>query len=74
MHIIALVCQKGGAGKTTMAIHLAVEGQRRGLKSCSSTSIPGLRGQDYRSARYEPQRLSPKPPLASTKRSRRRRP
>jgi chromosome partitioning protein len=33
MHIIALVCQKGGAGKTTMAIHLAVEGQRRGLKT-----------------------------------------
>jgi chromosome partitioning protein len=33
MHVIALVCQKGGAGKTTMAIHLAVEGQRRGLKT-----------------------------------------
>lgn len=33
MHIIALVCQKGGAGKTTMAIHLAVEGHRRGLKT-----------------------------------------
>lgn len=33
MHTIALVCQKGGAGKTTMAIHLAVEGQRRGLKT-----------------------------------------
>src|SRR4051794_29667987 len=33
MHTIALVCQKGGAGKTTMAIHLAVEGQRRGYKT-----------------------------------------
>lgn len=33
MRTIALVCQKGGAGKTTMAIHLAVEGQRRGLKT-----------------------------------------
>jgi chromosome partitioning protein len=33
MHTIALICQKGGAGKTTMAIHLAVEGQRRGLKT-----------------------------------------
>lgn len=33
MHIIALVCQKGGAGKTTMAVHLAVEGQRRGYKT-----------------------------------------
>jgi len=33
MHTIALVCQKGGAGKTTMAVHLAVEGQRRGYKT-----------------------------------------
>jgi chromosome partitioning protein len=33
MHTIALVCQKGGAGKTTMAVHLAVEGQLRGLKT-----------------------------------------
>jgi chromosome partitioning protein len=33
MHTIALVCQKGGAGKTTMAVHLAVEGHRRGLKT-----------------------------------------
>jgi chromosome partitioning protein len=33
MHTIALVCQKGGAGKTTMAVHLAIEGQRRGYKT-----------------------------------------
>jgi chromosome partitioning protein len=33
MHTIALVCQKGGAGKTTMAVHLAVEGRRRGYKT-----------------------------------------
>src|SRR3954465_13206107 len=33
MFVLALVCQKGGAGKTTMAIHLAVEGHRRGLKT-----------------------------------------
>lgn len=33
MFVVALVCQKGGAGKTTMAIHLAVEGHCRGLKT-----------------------------------------
>jgi chromosome partitioning protein len=33
VHVIALVCQKGGAGKTTMAIHLAVEGDRRGYRT-----------------------------------------
>ena len=33
MFVVALVCQKGGAGKTTMAIHLAVEGHRRGLRT-----------------------------------------
>jgi len=33
MHTIALVCQKGGAGKTTMAVHLAVEGHRRGYRT-----------------------------------------
>ena len=33
MFVVALVCQKGGAGKTTMAVHLAVEGHRRGIKT-----------------------------------------
>jgi chromosome partitioning protein len=54
MHIIALVCQKGGAGKTTMAIHLAVEGQRRGLKTllididpqASAAKIMDRRGEE----------------------------
>jgi chromosome partitioning protein len=30
---IALVCQKGGAGKTTLAVHLAIETMRRGLRT-----------------------------------------
>lgn len=54
MHTIALVCQKGGAGKTTMAIHLAVEGQRRGLKTllididpqASAAKIMDRRGEE----------------------------
>lgn len=33
MHSLALVCQKGGAGKTTLAVHLAIEAHRRGLKT-----------------------------------------
>lgn len=54
MFIVALVCQKGGAGKTTMAIHLAVEGHRRGLKTllididtqASAAKIMDRRGDD----------------------------
>jgi chromosome partitioning protein len=33
MFTVALVCQKGGAGKTTIAVHLAVEAQRRGHRT-----------------------------------------
>jgi chromosome partitioning protein len=52
--ILALVCSKGGAGKTTMAIHLAVEGHRRGFKTllididtqASAAKIMDRRGDD----------------------------
>ena len=33
MFTVALCCSKGGAGKTTMAVHLAVEGDRRRYKT-----------------------------------------
>lgn len=32
MHVLAVMSQKGGAGKTTLAVHLAVAAHRRGLK------------------------------------------
>ena len=52
--ILALVCSKGGAGKTTMAVHLAVEGHRRGFKTllididtqASAAKIMDRRGED----------------------------
>ncbi len=54
MFVVALVCQKGGAGKTTMAIHLAVEGHRRGFRTllididtqASAAKIMDRRGDD----------------------------
>src|SRR4051794_18488579 len=54
MYKVAFVCQKGGAGKTTAAIHTAIEGTRRGLKTllididpqASAAKILDRRGDD----------------------------
>lgn len=54
MFTVALCCSKGGAGKTTMAVHLAVEGHRRGLKTllididtqASAAKIMDRRGEE----------------------------
>jgi chromosome partitioning protein len=54
MYVLALCCSKGGAGKTTMAVHLAVEGHRRGLRTllididtqASAAKIMDRRGDD----------------------------
>lgn len=54
MYVLALVAQKGGSGKSTMAIHLAVEGHRRGMKTllididtqASAAKIMDRRGDD----------------------------
>src|SRR5215213_404834 len=54
MYVLALVAQKGGSGKSTMAIHLAVEGHRRGMKTllididtqASAAKIMDRRGED----------------------------
>lgn len=40
MRSIALLSQKGGSGKTTLAVHISVAAQGRASASSSSTLIP----------------------------------
>jgi chromosome partitioning protein len=54
MHTIVMVSQKGGAGKSTLGVHLAVEGHRRGLRTlvidldpqATATTVLARRGDE----------------------------
>ena len=72
MHTIALVSQKGGAGKTTLAVHLATEATRRGLRAILIDLDPqasaGLWGDKREAASHGPPPSSANSPGSSRSR------
>lgn len=65
MKTIAIISQKGGAGKTTVAIHLAVAAERRGM----NTAIFDLDPQAS-AASWSDKRNSPSPAVVSAQAAR----
>ena len=65
MKTIAIISQKGGAGKTTIAIHLAVAAERRGMK----TALFDLDPQASASS-WSDKRESPSPAVVSAQAAR----
>lgn len=51
MKVIAVVSQKGGAGKTTLAVHLAVAAEHAGLRSAIIDLDPQGSASDWRESR-----------------------
>jgi chromosome partitioning protein len=54
MKTIAIISQKGGAGKTTVAIHLAVAAERRGMKTAVFDLDPQASAASWADKRNSP--------------------
>jgi chromosome partitioning protein len=54
MKTIAIISQKGGAGKTTVAIHLAVAAERRGMKTALFDLDPQASASSWSDKRNDP--------------------
>ena len=54
MKIIAIISQKGGAGKTTIGIHLAVAAERRGMKTALFDLDPQASASSWSDKRNHP--------------------
>jgi CobQ/CobB/MinD/ParA nucleotide binding domain len=54
MKTIAIISQKGGAGKTTVAIHLAVAAEQRGMKTALFDLDPQASASSWSDKRNQP--------------------
>jgi chromosome partitioning protein len=54
MKTIAIISQKGGAGKTTVAIHLAVAAERKGMKTALFDLDPQASAASWSDKRQDP--------------------